>query len=432
MKKIIKCIFVSILMIPLVVLADMGAPAIGEYKAEISNPNGVMAYDYKLKKDIKLEYGTVGTVVYEYENEDSTTNIEFKVNDINYSIDGKDVISIEESFDLNNKSVEKISENIIITSKDGLEIKNGPANSGFKSTGVVIPYLTKIKASYTVEYSPWYYIEYNGTNGWINIIGNKAVHQLGNFEFYDYKKIITTEKAKLNDYKGNELTTINENYELNSQEIYQSSDWDRNIYIEYNGVKGFISKDYITFKSKEKITINLNSELQLYKNAENAYDLTKKKEILIIPKNTTLETYYYDGDYGISYAYVEYNNIKGWIIFSAEEYDYDFDNNIINIHNLEESNNQNTNEIQPTTTVPITTTAAINHNEEEPRITNPKDIIIYCLLSALILSLTSLVTVVLVNKKKNRLEKSAEVKAEEVVELIEEIQNESTDKQNKN
>ena len=178
MKRFVAFLIVMIfcLMLPVLAIADMGAPSIESYYVFVG-PDGLKAkyYDPETETDkittlqfgqkvnvydrYEDEYGSVQWVMV-VENKDKSqtwftvTDSDFK----NTLPDGKDFPT--------EKAVK--SANIIggkVIGQPGLNMRLGPA-TGFDSKGL-IPFDTEITYEYT--YDNWGYVTYEGKTGWINL-----------------------------------------------------------------------------------------------------------------------------------------------------------------------------------------------------------------------------------------------------------------------
>ena len=168
MKKI--CLFlIGLLVLPLVVFADAGAPSIRSYEARIINQSGVKAtkYDWKTKKDVEIvvPYDAIVTVDFEYE-EKGVLYGEFTYNKNNEYYSGKiaksDYRIVTDTFKPTEDS--KRSGGIYVY-KEGAYLYKGPSKAYDKASDTMIPVGTVLEFSYAENY--FAYVTYNGVSGWV-------------------------------------------------------------------------------------------------------------------------------------------------------------------------------------------------------------------------------------------------------------------------
>ena len=402
MKRILNLILLILLIVPISVKADMGAPEIEPYEAVVNKVEGINYYtnDYDsnleksvLKKEGVLEYETKIKIQYEekingeiygmFWNEDES-------NSSSYLVKLQDVILLNDSYVINEDNNEdytyKLDKERVATvlKDDGIIMRKGPA-SAYSSVGEVIPKGTKL----TITHSSgvWYYTEYNGVKGWI-------CELYGEIGFYTKENLFV---AKDLDITSNDSSWFGENERplkikgtipANTliKEFYVIDGWSWGYYVTYNGISGYIDKESVCYDvdisedSKEMIT---KTEKTLYTSAD------KTSEILIdkIPPNTKIKYKCGIGHNVYSWIYIEYNNKIGWIEYDPEDFYDEF---------LEE-------EI-PTTTTTTTTQKVIIVDETKSGMA-PLEIIILCIFAAIIIALTHFVLIIFINKKKKKVEK---------------------------
>ncbi len=301
MKKIIVSLLV-LLLFPLIVHADMGAPMIPEYEAVVTNPNGVDYYetnghivaghlDYNEKITISFEYDNTGT---------------FSLNGTEYLVYIKDITPLKEVFDLEaslkkgtTNTLEK--EKYLIVLKDKVEIKKGPAEA-YKGTGVTIPKGTKLNYKYYQD--AYLYVTYNGTSGWINILEG-AVGMEPN------TVCMTVRDVDIKDSNGKVIGTVKANSLL--ENTLQLDPWSNSFYIKINDKEGKVYfDDYQCYYESRKAV--LLKEFKLYTTAD-----SKSEVIKTIPSNTeVIQHLAHDYD---SWLYIEVDGIKGWIYYESESGD---------------------------------------------------------------------------------------------------------------
>lgn len=465
MKKLLIVLLLS--MCPMVVLADGGGPMIIGYDAVVINKNGTKAYSYDTGKNITIKYNTKIRIYNELDGGDaegcySNGKGECEENKTHFTILLKDIAPLKKEItpkDIKTDYMDKVDSELLITAKNGLKAKKGPANI-YDSYSETIPYNTTVKTDY--EAGAWYHINDEKYKGWImlgaalhvnssimtfkeiklhnidtdtllltipeeEVISDYYVELSSDYHdsfrpnyYVTYKdkfgkfqsddglvgytrdgdyRLITLTGTELKS-QGKSITGVPKGIEL--KVLYE--DYTDAYYVEYNNVKGFIDiDDCVGFYSED-------IEKETYEEDKTIYNVKYSRGDGLVKKGTTLAeyskkfetnrvipaysevTYYgnyslYEEETGRAYwlHLVKYNNNIGWVISSIDE------SNMI---------------IQPTPVVTPRNTPV----EENPK-SKTISIIIYSVIGAAILSLTALVTIKLINKKKK---KKQEVKKEEV------------------
>jgi len=281
MKKIIL-IFLGLL-IPSIVLADMGGPGIYNYNIEVSNVNGTVCYKYNydsLTNNGIIPYKTTGTIIYEidvngkmygrmlYEDKDCFILLDNVINtSSDMSLD--DYIGKEENI-----------EGIIL--KDNLEIHSSPAES-FKVVGT-IPINSKVNILYEYD-DGWYYVDYNGTKGWVNILNGIVGKRINNAILYEDATVTMD---------SNVVGTIPVNTKLEyyySLDIYTNTYYNKT-YVEYNNIKGYTTnmignyyENIAYLKNNIKAFDNYNNFIDYVYNNGTSYTME-------IPKGSIVKTKY--------------------------------------------------------------------------------------------------------------------------------------------
>ena len=385
MKRIMFVVIALIMLLPGVVLADMGAPAVYSYQATVINPDGAMTYKWDDAGSFKptgkvIPYGTTVTSFYETSGyaeikEYDITNV--KVTDLQIITDFK--------FDSS-----KIRDKIQSIALADLTIRTGPAEV-FESTGTIIPFGT----SFTMyEYdreknSIWYYVDYNGVKGFV--IAYNATSTLGledtdslimpyDMEYYEIS----------NDSDHNKLfekpSGIIEANTIIKTDIHRLDAWTWDYYLVYNGKHILVPALPVAEKS-ETTEYSFKKSMNIYSKVD-ADDIGKGIDVIgTIDKDTTVKSNYYgDFDNAGSYRYIYYNEngIKGWIIAEAGDFrikDTDMPDEETEEIVVEEPTEPE--EIMP-----------------EKQTVNTKDMIYTCVVVGAILCLTATATIVLINKKR--------------------------------
>lgn len=400
------------LMMPLFVKADMAAPS-SSYKVRISNPKGAEIYElnekdeYKKTKE-KLNYDEIYTVRYEkIHNNELYIDVEVekidedgeKYHDI-ITIKYKDTKLTEVKLK-DYKQEEKIKFYVF---DDSCYLYKGPSEKYGKinpetslSVGTVLE---------TIYYDEmWAYVDYNGKKGWVYTYSysrenSESAGMVGIYEYKDnedkiktLEEIVMYKSPKTNEKLG---VTIPKEIELKIIYSYSIEVKMPYYYVEYNGKKGWIK----TIRDEDWIINNV-----AYKPVEGEYeDLVVKDENGItfyseannkdtaigkIPYKTKLTaTYYLMDSHFASWLLIEYNGTKGWVDayeFYDDEEDIQEEDEILDDEDkTEEPDDIVDNEY--------------NSDSNQEKSINEK--IIYYVCGAVILSLTAVVTIILINKKK--------------------------------
>lgn len=314
MKKVLSFILM-LLVFPLVALADMPAPSIIDYEAEIINPDGAIIYDYKeitkykygyVDSGKKLDYGTKVKAIYEGQED----TVEVEIGDDWYTLKIKDIAPLNKEYKINKSKLIKHS-GIILKNQ---EIRKGPSN-GYESTGVSV----KAGDNLTIYELPddesmmvWVYVEYKGTNGYICMLKASVA--------YDYfnDNMMTGTELELEDVNGNK-STIPANTVIKGG--YHVDGWSHAYYVEYDGEKGLIDRHEVGSKFADYKVIK---EAKVYKEASN-----KSKIVGTVKPGTVIEDSYIIGDYPPTRLYYD-GEVKGWLIQDYDE-DTEYEKDIFDV-----------------------------------------------------------------------------------------------------
>lgn len=425
MKKIIYVILGVLLFLPVLVKADMGAPVVERYKLTPKSPDGADIYNWDYDKEDyvktgrKLAYGKV----IEIDNDDEWVSWEDS-EEAEDTVKLSDLVPVVKNYKVDEKRLSKQYE-VLVTKKQ--DIRKGPA-AGYESTGKTIPAGTKVKVKYfdpdskgnkqlTGDTTPWVYVEYNGTKGFIvSFEGTIASDPV-------YTTVVANCNAEVkNAETGKKVATISPNVKFNAT-VYELDPWAEYYYIEYGSVKGIVNDGHIAVKRKA-ITFKPTEKIQVYGSLKHDGDDEKgTKVVTTITKGTSFKSEYYceinpDG----IYVYYENGNIKGWISESGHEVDpNNEDSDYIEVAKIlgftypgennpfikVEKTTETTTEPEETTPVepePIdnTTTNDDTTNNDTPKESKGIPQIAYlCLGAAVIIFITALTTAMLINKKNN-------------------------------
>ena len=266
-----------------------------------------------------------------------------------------------------------------------------------KKAGITIPANTelsnhKVIATYDVALKlENYYIEYNGTKGWLRLdIVNSNIAVI-----YDYSEtfmIADHQGVKLynnpNDEK-NVIDTIPYLTELNPA-IYtywkDYRDYDKNHWflVNYGNKIGWVKEENVdsknisfAYETTEDKTIKINNQngLVLYEDINDA-----QSQIATIPYEYQISPKWFAHEGNGTWYYTEYDGKEGWVYLSYEEENDD-----------NSSNNQSSN--------PSHNSSSDSYIQESPKSNITEKVLTYTCI-VIVVSLTATVTVILINKKK--------------------------------
>ena len=247
MKKIISIVLVILLMIPMLVLADGGAPMYAPYDAYISDSGGASLYKYEKEKYVKSGI----TLPYNYEfkvhSEEELTEGEkyayilyngdeyyVNLNKITpkkeeYTLDDfKKELMEDDDYDSNSIEYAFDVEDVLLidgdlTPKKGPSTIYGKANGSFKKEEKVVK-----KAE--VDY--WLYVEGSSVSGWINTEDTKVMRK-GTRTYWLLEDVVPFETYNLNSAKKASIT-IPKNEKFNDIYSYYESKYDENDTLVYS------------------------------------------------------------------------------------------------------------------------------------------------------------------------------------------------------
>ncbi len=325
MKKLKYLLITLLLLLPLNVFADMGAPGLKQYVGIITNENGAMIYDYKTNG--YKETGEVipynSEVTAEFEQDDFTT---VQYNKKSITIKTSD-ITPKDKFD-DSELKDETKKGIILAEE--VSLREGPASS-YKE-------IMKIKKGEhvtihdSVADGSYQYISYKNKKGFVySVKGTVGI---------EYGPIITMTGIDVVNEDGLSLINIPKFTEV--QEVYKTDNWDGiQFYVSYNGKEGYLNTNRYTgndnvidpgkrFGTADSGYVEVQAGTKLYKDIDDKMNPTD--EITTIEEDIRLDVIYYYGfrmnelgfvgGPGTEYTiiYVEYNGTKGWIKIDETRY----------------------------------------------------------------------------------------------------------------
>ena len=235
------------------------------------------------------------------------------------------------------------------------------------------------------------YYEKDNIKGWIIDEKNDVIAKDNDED--RIKDYITTKE--INIYDSSDKKNIVSKLPVNTK---FTNDYDSYsvYYYENDNVKGFIipDKNEIIYSNNET-KVELRKDIKLYEEAD-----TTSKVITTLKSGTTFNSEYFtENNPGI--IYYENGDTKGWIYYTYKDRltDEEDDDNIILANDYKNENIKENEEIKPI--------EEIKQNEEKNEIKAEKpkkDYTLYiCIGIAVIISITAIVTIILINKKKKTL-----------------------------
>ncbi|MBQ9315078.1 MAG: hypothetical protein IJ220_08850 [Clostridia bacterium] len=428
MKKVFSSFFIlTFILMTGIVFADMGAPMSRAYKVKVSNENGADVLNYKF---LDKTWEVIGHI-------DSGDEINVIFED---TIDGKKYVGAYFSFDGSGKygssgmsayvssdDVTKTNwelsdyhfkeeEELTILKKDGLEIHEWPADN--YSVKGSIPYGTKIMGQ-EVQYGEadaWYYITYNGINGWICELNGAIGKRDTNKTFMTLWKDTPIRENTHDDSEiiGNiPANTVIDDY-------YVVDPWSWCIYVNYNGNTGYIHKLRVAYNYEDSDWYTSHKTYTV--NYDNAVFIGLDNSITNIPKGTVVKCSYmqsenndpsawgltsYNGEQGWLYCYgVFTDDGNGWMTQDAlNQYMEDVVETVKGLKvdsgdEAEVSPLKSGDEINSGENIEPLSNENVETSNDSNTVMTSTQIILICVLCAVIASVTTAVIIIFVNKKK--------------------------------
>ncbi len=169
MKNFIKVLLIMAMFVPMIAHADLGAPMIREFEAEVIAETGLTVKDYN-NKTVKFKKGDTVVVT------GSGTSYQIVYKNNYYDLKSEDIVAIKpktQSVNPNDKNIfklDKTREFEVVVEK--LDVYAGPA-SVYEKVGHISKgeQVTAFYAAKSESYSDYFYIQEDELKGWI-YIGN--------------------------------------------------------------------------------------------------------------------------------------------------------------------------------------------------------------------------------------------------------------------
>lgn len=382
MKKGLKLIIGAMVILPLSVKADMGAPSIKEYKATPKSADGAPIYNmYNEKVEGKFDYNEILTVSMEEESHSKV--YAFACNKSNKC--GNVLID-----DLKLSKAADTSEYTAIYkgrvfAKNGVEVYEGPGYI-YERVGKKIPADADVVVSgYDQDEGTWLKVKYKDIEGFVD--SSKAAVMI----LYSGEQLIMSTNKIIN-------------------EFYKSNDWDRKIAYKENG-KYVIENEFYEYSGEYKtnsVKYKALKDMPLYK----TYLVgSTGEEVGTVKKGDTVKFIYNASYQGSADYYVEVNGVKGWIDFSYDEGDkylegYDYENlpDVDNAWETREPVKADSEDIDPSSK-DVTDPKVDDKKPSKKSFFSKWDkdtIILVSIVAGAAIVLSSIVTLILVNKKNKK------------------------------
>ena len=397
MKRIFKILLVCMLLVPIAVSADMGAPYIKPIEAVITKKGGITAKDYSGKtkhfdeNEVVLVTG-VGDEISIITKSDNYYDV--SSDDIMYII--PKTSEVKPGDEGVNKLQKQREFEVVL---DEIKVYKGPS--------IVFPEVgtfkkgTQLTAFYEMEtseaFSEWFYIQEESLSGWIQIQGYNS------YPVYEVNakplKVLFTSNVTLN------------GAEIKEKSIYKIYYWS-NPYLTIGPVIK-INNDFVDV-TNEKVEIISDSKkvtglfhmtqfnFSLKKDTKLYSDYKLSDEITIIPAGTKLSNInllpdYVFGDENENFIiYVSYNNKLGWIKVNdkiVEE--IEINNDELVSPYIDPEGDEGDDEEQ-------TTELAVNDEPKKEKKSMDKNTIIIFVVVAVSAAVIALSSIVLLNKKNKK------------------------------
>lgn len=390
--KNLKYLLICLLLFPVIVKADMGAPEVRPYELVVIDPDGVDYYpdETATSPSGHIDKDEVVEVTYEY---DGAYHITLKNNDYGVLKSSEGTALVKDEVDPTKEQDDYIfkldKEKVaIVYAKEGIDLYKGPSSIYDKVTHVKKG--TKLKYYYKTS-DTHIYTEYNGKKGWAEVLNEKILLP----ERADY---IAKSDIKLS------CGTISKNKVV--QIKYKTDIWSHKGLVEFNNCEELVD----IFRSSELLNVykqNATSkkDLKIYEYAGNS-----GKELGIIPSGSeflSIAAYYIMGE-EIGDIYVEYNDIRGWIKANFNDYEVD-ENELENKEILDISSDSDDEEIEEKEEIKENKTEI----KKDKKQAKSDDYVLICVIVGVSVALSSLVTIIIMNKKNNQKTITDEIKKED-------------------
>lgn len=314
MKKMFKIV---VLILICSITYNVSAAIHHKYTVKVINQSGAVYYERDIDAAgniVDIEKGVLqyGENIY---IEDDGTNVihtkmglemyaPIKIDDKTYYINYKDLQAVNDYNGID--SIELIEEKLVF-SNQGAQLYDGPGFA-YDKKNIVIPEGSKINTlrafhNEWYERPVWYYVHYDGVNGWVNAIAANMCSELDAEKFFLGNDL----EVKFN---GKKYV-----FPANTKFDYVCSNSNSYLYVKYNDITIEVSP-YALYQYEENpkviyaMDIISKSDRKLYKQASIDSDILSQN-INDHDNITVLAVELGQSDY--DWLYVEYNGIRGYI-----------------------------------------------------------------------------------------------------------------------
>ena len=411
MKKVLKMLFVLMMLIPFVAKADMGAPELRSYEVEVVKEK-IEYYEHEengLKKKGEFEKGTKLKVIWEetIKGEDYLS-VEIKNPDeYGLLVKTSDVVPLKEEVSYTDSGVDKLDKKAKYrVYADEVEVRKGPSKS-YKVVGVLKKGTTG-EYQYNIIGSAYIYVEADGVKGWVDGLGRSVLTRNDDSKYVVGKRLDTS------------CGTIPVNTVISGS--WEAPIWDNlsnkdgASLISYKGCETFIptfKSQYVAnyFENKpgdgQKVIVQ---EVKVYEDAD------LKKVVGTLPAYTIPEAIGENTLVGPSVSYVQYKNIKGWIDdMPNDKFSMEFVKDV----KMPEQPKEEPKEEEPKEEEPKEEEPKEEEKKEDKKDEKKEDkkdkkkmdtrtLGIICVVVGLALALAGVTTIVLINKNKTKAKPTSE------------------------
>ncbi len=442
MKKLF-ILLIGLILLPSIVSADMAAPTIVKYKASVNNPDGIDIYkavevdedEYEIryeKTEKKLAFGITIELYDEGEWDDGFVPIDD--NDKEF-VKVTELSAVDNEYKVNKRTLDNKPYDALVIKN--APIKSGPAtgyktlktlNAGEKiqirdisfnpsfEEGAEDTWTEEDKKfveendNYEDEFNPWKYIEYSGVKGYITTYDDSIAYNIKDNE------IVTSSTIEIYDVNTLKvIKTIPVGTKLSVKTGWLNN-WTNYIYIEVDGIKGYTNQYDFAIKLDKAYEFKAIKDIKVYKNNDiyNSDGTYKNDDSLVVTTlkaGTTFNVEYVQEGYDFV-LYYEKDNVKGFIISDTDDISSEYFDERFKDEEDEEDEDDEDDEDDEKIVPEENEEKQPEDEKEKPvekeeKIIKPKsnnNTLYICIGAGIILSITAVVTIILINKKKKQKE----------------------------
>ena len=368
MKKIVYFL-IALLLLPVVANADVAMPEIKEYDAVVVKDE-VPYYSesgIELKEVGKLPKGTKVTIKHLLYKDNEVYGM-ITYNKKSYVVNTKDVF-VDDNLGINEQYVRAEEEDRKILIVGEATMRKGPIDS-YEAVATINDQELTYRFTFQDDNAVAYYVEYNGKKGWLSDKSNVYIDGSDAVVIEDFRET-SCKKAK-------EFDII--------KEVWMNNEYQWTIDPKGEKCEVAVSDAPKLFPlTGYKETVKLEEDMTFSVGMESVTKVTAGEELIIYTEEA-----YRNGNW---IYYAEYNGEKGWLIQGNRHGKF----TVISKEKIEEEKPEEPEKPK---------------KEEKEEKTDTNVVIISCVVGAIAFALGVLITIILVNKKKNK-------PVENVVETVE-------------